>query len=94
MVPKITTDGRWKTFKYAYDVPRKILQSDLDFVPDEYGFIKYKNIWYHISEFMQIPEGGNFPSNWMGYLPSTAFSGLVIEVHPEGYEYKIGWYRS
>jgi hypothetical protein len=87
---KITSDGKWHHFKYRDEVPKRVLASQFDHLdPDNASdmFLKYRNSWYHISDFMRA-EGG-FPG-WDGYAGITFSSAVVIKVAPDGESYKIG----
>ncbi|CAH0342322.1 hypothetical protein [Rhizobium sp. CECT 9324] len=57
----ITTDHKWRPFKYDYEVPTKVLEdkyehlkTDEGYEPD--GYFKYRNNWYHLSDFATMPE--------------------------------------
>lgn len=87
----IRTDKKWKPFKYSYQVPRRTLKKSFDWIDTENeehdGFFKYKNQWYHLSEF----ETTRIPG-WDGQHPFGFFSGLLIKVSSDGERYKIGYY--
>jgi hypothetical protein len=87
---KITTDHRWKPFKYRYDVPQKVLADQFDWMREgegEDGFIQYRGWWYHLGDFMRTE--GAIP-DWHGYHGDSAFSGVVIKVSDDGEEYMVG----
>ena len=97
----ITTDHKWKNFKFRYEVPEKILTSDFNWMKEPYedwgyedGFILYKGNWYHLSEFMNIDNNSPFPKPWHGYSSDGFFSGILIEMSEDGEQYRIGWYCS
>jgi len=54
------------------------------------GFFKYRNWWYHLSQFMrdQASEG------WDGGLADTMFSGVVIKISKDCERYKVGSVRA
>jgi hypothetical protein len=86
----IKTDHKWKNFKYGYEVPRKVIDTQFDHLGDEAeadGFIHYRGRWYHITDFM-VTEN----PNWDGYYADSAFSGVYIKVSPDGERYMIGTY--
>ena len=90
----ITTDNKWKPFKYGYEVPEKVLKEDFDWMDEDEkssGFMKYRGVWYHISEFMAIPKDKTV-DGWQGMFPDSAFSAVMLQVSNDGEEYKIGTY--
>ena len=98
----IKTDNRWKNFKYAYEVPKRVLKRQFDWMddPDDGTFLKYKNHWYSLSDFMRIDPGAYFAapprelSQWDGSVADGRLSGVLIKISPDGEQYKIGTYRS
>lgn len=93
---KITTDHKWKPFKYRQEVPKKVIKSQFDYQDGEEcidDFFCYKGNWYHIDQFMTV--GDNSPlKGWDGYSSDSFFSGIVIKLKPDGEEYMVGWYCS
>lgn len=88
----IKTDGKWRQFKYRYEVPKRVLASQFDYQdPDETtdGFFKYKNTWYHLDQFMRT----NVPG-WDGAAADSFFSGVLIQLSPDGEEYRVGTFFS
>jgi hypothetical protein len=86
----IYTDNKWKNFKYGYEVPKKVLKSQFDYLKDGEeldGFFKYRNYWYHLSDFMTttIPK-------WDGAAGDSYFSGVLIKVSKDGEKYKAAHY--
>jgi len=90
-MPDITTDNKWKPFKYGYEVPEKVLKEDFDWMDDEKtdGFINYRKCWYHISEFMVVPKEKSV-DGWQAISPDSVFSAVLLQVSNDGEEYKIG----
>lgn len=93
----IKTDNRWKNFKYAYEVPKRVLKRQFDWMddPDDGTFLKYKNHWYSLSDFMRISAGA--PPELRKYDGSAAdgfYSGVLIKISPDGEQYKIATYMS
>lgn len=87
---KITTDNKWKQFVYGYDVPEKVLSDIFEHLDEDEtvdSFFKYRNVWYHISDFINASEE-MLP--WHGYSSDSFFSGIVIEISSDGEEYKVG----
>jgi hypothetical protein len=92
----ITTDHKWKQFKYGYEVPEKVLAEQFDWLEDDEktdGFIRYRKYWYHVSEFLKTPKDSNM-TGWDGYSPDSAFSAVMLQVSNDGEEYKIGTFIS
>lgn len=99
MAIEITTDNKWKKFKYGYEVPRSVLDAEYSHLSEDEAFdqfFQYRGRWYHISDFMVI--GPRYPSEfrkwWDGYLSDSAFSGIVIRVSKDGEDYKVGTFIS
>ena len=100
-VINIRTDDKWKDFVYAYDVPDRVRLNEFDWVePDSSHYIKYKNSWYHLSEFIRTAGGGAAGSGspslveagWDGIKNESYSSGVLIKVSSDGEKYKIGYY--
>lgn len=92
---RIITDHKWKPFRDIFEVPKKVLNEDFDWLDEEdtTGFIKYKNRWFHISEFEWLDSQDQFPG-WHGIKGDTYFSGTLIKVPDDGESYMIGRYYS
>ena len=94
---KISSDNKWHDFKYRDEVPTKVLKNQFDHLDEDDvidGFIKYRNHWYHLSDFMRIPDaGGDDPfKGWQGNAADGYFSGVLIKLSNDGEQYKIGTY--
>jgi len=92
----IKTDNRWKNFKYRDEVPADILASQFDYQDEEDtidGFFEYHGTWYHLDQFMRIPEGSGM-GDWDGYAGDSYFSGVLIKLASDGEQYKVGRYTS
>lgn len=88
----IKTDGKWKNFKYRYEVPKSVLKRQFDYQdPDDAtdGFFKYKNTWYHFDQFMRSPIKG-----WDGYLNDSMSTGVLIKVSRDGEQYQVAVFAS
>lgn len=61
-----------------------MIQEDFDWLCEEetsYGFFKYHGHWYHIAEFVRLPE--NHPlrkEGWEAFSADSFFSGVAIRV--------------
>jgi len=90
----ITTDHKWKQFKYGYEVPEKVLTDQFDWMNEDEktdGFFSYRKVWYHISEFMRFDKSKDEGlGSWQAYSPDSAFSAVLLQVSNDGEEYKIG----
>lgn len=92
-MPKIFTDHKWKQFKYRYEVPRKVLEDDFDYLDEDVinGFFRYRRRWYHLSQFMRPARMAGL-AGWHGYASDSFFSGVVIRLSDDGEEYQVGTY--
>lgn len=101
----VSSDNRWKDFVYGVDVPKRVLQSEFDYLDDaenETGFFKYKNTWYHTSQFIRTAgggaAGGGAPelqaAGWDGIASDSYSTGVVIKLSDDGEQYKVGFYRT
>jgi hypothetical protein len=92
----VYTDHKWKQFKYRYEVPERVLQREFDWLDEEEGwdqFFKYRDWWYHISEFERIDRyAPAWLRKWDGYKPDSFFSGVVIKISDDMEEYMVGYY--
>lgn len=94
---KIVTDHKWHDFKCRHDVPDKVLKDRFSHL-DEYNnfdnFFKYKNYWYHISDFMRVERlhGNDEFHLWHGYLNDSFFSGVLIKIDDDNEKYMVGIY--
>lgn len=89
----ITTDHKWKHFKYGYELPESVRASQFDWIDDDEsygGFILYRKFWYHISEFMQVPADSDEMAGWHGYAPDSYFSAVMLEISDDGESYRVG----
>ena len=86
----IITNNCWRDFSYRWEVPNQVLEAEFDWLNEEEassGFIFYRGLWYHTSQFMRhAPEG------WDGSHSDSFFSGIVIKLSDCGEQYKIGLY--
>lgn len=92
----VSSDGKFKPFLYDYEVPKKVLAS-YDWLDDDAkadGWVKYKNEYMHLSDFMRLPSApGMMGHDWDGAQAYGYSSGSVIKVSRGGEEYKLGFYR-
>ena len=92
--PKITTNNQIREF--ISEAPQHVLDDYywLDMSATGYGWIHYKNHWYHVSDFSRIDEDApKWMQEWDGYNPDSFFSGVVIKLGDDpDEEYIIGTY--
>lgn len=83
----IKTDSKWNDFIYGAEVPKKVLAEydHLDNADAQDGFIKYRNNWYHVSDFLKTDS---FPG-WDGLFSLGFFSGILIQISPDNEKYRI-----
>lgn len=101
---KVQTNGQWRDFVYAQDVPKKILKKEFSHLdPNDVsdGYFKYRGNWYNLVDFMRFGYPGPFGQtdrigcyDWQGYQGDSAWTGTVISVSPEGEQYRVGSYYS
>jgi hypothetical protein len=90
----IKTDGRWKKFKYGYEVPKKVMSGQFDYLKDGEetdGFFKFLNTWYHTSEFL-TSQGSGLEKEWDGIKNESHSDGVLLKISKDGEEYKVGRY--
>ena len=93
MAVVVSSDGKFKPFLYDYEVPKKVLAA-YDWLDDDAkadGWVKYKNEYMHLSDFMRL-SGSGMGRDWNGHNGDSYFSGTVIKMTDDGEEYKIGRY--
>lgn len=68
---------------YGYQLPPD-KRSDFDYLSDDdyecQSFIKYRNDYYSIDQFMKCGLNNPFGDFWHGYHSDSAFSGVLIHV--------------
>ena len=98
---KIVTNNRERYFVYGHEVPAKVMAEQFDHLDDVSkcidGFFKYRNYWYHISDFIRVEDrhgdgDDGFFSAWDGYASDSFFSGIVIKFFDDCESYKVGTY--
>jgi hypothetical protein len=100
MAIKLITDNKWKHFKYGNEVPKKVMETQFDYLSEEKQFdyfIQYRKRWYHIDDFLVISKHSplkELKGEWHGYMPDSFFSGIVIQISDDNESYIIGTYIS
>jgi len=81
---RVRTNNVPRHFAYRYEVPASVLASDFDWLDEDEGgdnFFKYRGVWYHLSEFLRVADGGELETmGWEGYSADSFFSAVVIRV--------------
>ena len=93
---KITTDWKFKNFKYRYEVPEKVLKDQFSHLSEEDscdGFFRYRKSWYHLSDFMVCSKGSPLGA-WDGYSSDSFFSGVLIRCSKDNERYMVATYTS
>lgn len=98
---KIKTNNAWREFVSRDEVPAKVLASQFDWTNEAHeehgdysdGFFKYRNYWYHLTDFLRIENGGQF-SGWDGYHSDSYFSGVLIKLSKDGETFQVASYTS
>jgi hypothetical protein len=87
---KIRTNKRWHPFLDRWQVPRKILDNEMDWCDSDTGFFKYLGTWYHTSQFMRdaAPEG------WHGAHSESAWDGVLIKLNSDGECFQVARFSS
>jgi hypothetical protein len=93
---QVTTDHKYKDFKYRDEVPPAILESQFDWTNEDYlehgsysdGFICYRGFWYHVGDFM-VDTPPSLDVEWQGFAADSFFSGVAIAISDDGEQYKI-----
>ena len=95
---QILTNNHERQFLYGYEVPQSVID-DYDHLVDgenQDGWIRYRNTWYHLSDFMVLSNSGfgvvSEFDNWSGYTSDSAFSGVVIRISDDCETYQIATY--
>jgi hypothetical protein len=96
MALSVRTDRKWKNFVIRYDVPKRVLASQFDYQDEDDagdGFFKYHGVWYHLDQFMRMPNDSPL-AGWDGYLNDSMSTGVVIKLSPDGEQYQAGTFAS
>lgn len=90
---KLITDNKWKHFTYGYEMPKSVLK-DYDHLDESESydqFFRYRGVWYHLSDFLNIDHAVSVPLRvWDGYYSESAFSAVVIKISSDSESYCIG----
>ena len=79
---KIKTNNVPRHILYGCELPVS-QRKEFDWLSDEEfneaKFVKYKGIYYALSEFMRCDNAAPPLSNWQGYYSDSYFSGILIK---------------
>ena len=91
----VRTNHHDRFYLYGYEVPDAI-HADRDYLDpiDRLDkWIYYLGTYYHVSDFMRIPECSEFSeAGWNGVHGESYFSGVLIALNQDGETYRIGRY--
>lgn len=77
----IKTNNQPRYLKYAHEVPEWVLTSQFDWLEDPCdGFIRYKQEWFHLSQFMTIESGQFKDLGYHGSFGDSYFSGTLVRI--------------
>lgn len=90
---QIITNNHWNDFLDGFELPESV-HSDFDWMDDimDGTFIKYRNVFYSLDEFMRNDTAGF--GTWHGYKSDSFFSGVLIRISDDGEQYQIATYIS
>jgi hypothetical protein len=81
---KITTNNQPRKWLCRSDVPDEILADEFDWLDqdNDYGFIRYRGTWYHVSQFMRFgyPQTGITEHGYHACLSESMSTGLMIKL--------------
>ena len=93
----ITSNNHDRLFLYGHELPEDV-KSDYDYLEDidSENFIKYRGVYYSLSDFMRIDHGNQDPdlAYWDGVRSDSFFSGVLIKLSDCGDSYQIATYYS
>jgi hypothetical protein len=91
MATEIKTNRHWREFVYRWEVPEDVLRDEFDWTDEDTidGFFCYRGFWYHLSQFVLVPEQSEL-SEWHGIHHDSFFSGVVVKVSNDGERYRVG----
>ena len=79
---KIVTNNRPRFILHGFELPAS-QRREFDWLSDEEfneaEFVKYKGIYYALSEFMRCDNAAYPLSNWQGYFGGSYFAGILIK---------------
>lgn len=86
----IYTNHHWRQFQYFYELTDKE-KEDLDWIEDDLAAVfRYRGEVYSLDDFMTLERLPGEPEEfkyWDGYRSDSAFSGILIKLHPEDSDY-------
>lgn len=98
MTLTITTNHQPRELKYLSDfnsTDQQQIRSQYDWMDKDdiecnLGFFKYRGSFYHLQDFMRVEdESTGDLVGWDGYINDTFFSGTVVKLVEDNYEFVI-----
>lgn len=99
--PQIITNNHVRELRYFFELTeseQKIVKREFDWIDssdsvswDEELFIKYLDVWYCLSDFMNVhntvycPNPPKWLKSWTGYTNDSFFSGVLIKLLDDNY---------
>ena len=86
---QVVSNYHERNFLYSYDIPDSVL-AYYDWLSNEEksdNWMKYKNEYYHISDFMRYDD-----EYWNGIVSDTYSSGIFIRISDDCETYQIAYY--
>lgn len=86
----VQTNNHKRQFTYRSEVPESVLADQFDYLDDDDGFdgfLRYRDYWYHVSDFMNAPP--ELADRYNGFAADTFFSGVAINISDGGETYRI-----
>ena len=82
----VISNWHWRDFLYRHDIPQVILESEFEWLDadEQCGFFRYRGVWYHLSMFLHTSI-----APWDGIHNDSAFSGVAVELSPDGEQYRV-----
>ena len=93
----IVSNNHWREILYGYSLPDS-QRKEFDFLEgeefDNASFVKYKNQYHYLGDFMSAGLSCGKPvfPGWQGYESDSFFSGHVIRFSEDGEGVQIGFY--
>jgi hypothetical protein len=94
---RIITNNQWRPLLYLSDLSegeQSQVASDYDWMDslELDGWIKYRGMIFHLSDFLRLDSSDTFGGNWHGYFSAGFFDGYLIELSDCGESYRIAHY--
>ena len=87
---RIKTNNVWRKFNHRWNVPKYAFETDLYSINEDYGFFKYRERWFHLSQFEEFKNKWG----WQGIINDSYYSGILIRLSSDGESYQIATFSS